>query len=314
VKEPYLEKAWESEVVPLVRLALAEDVGGGDVTTEILVPEGHRSRATILAKEELVLSGLAVAEEVFRQVDAGLSFRARARGGDRLRPGDPIAEILGRTRSILTAERTALNFLQRLSGIATHTARYAERIVGCGVVLLDTRKTVPGLRLLSKQAARDGGALNHRLRLDDTALIKDNHVEVAGGQAALAAAITALRTRRPGLPIILEVGSLEELASAARLPIDRVLLDNFSPEEVRVAVDLLRAAADAAEGAAGTAARRIAVEVSGGVTLETIAAYAQEGVDAISVGALTHSAPAVDLALYLQCLTTGLHVADEARH
>lgn len=289
---------WEREVMPLIRLALAEDIGGGDVTSQAMIPAAHRSHAVILAKEELVLSGLEVAEAVFQAVDEDLTFRPLARGGDRLRPKDPVAEIRGATRSILSAERTALNFLQRLCGIATLTARFAERIAGTGVALLDTRKTVPGMRLLSKRATRDGGAENHRMGLDDAILIKDNHLEAAGGVGAAAGRIAALRETHPTLPVILEVGTLEELVLAARLPIDRVLLDNFEPEEVSTALDLLRE-----ERARG--GRAIAVEVSGGVRIETIARYALPGVAAISVGALTHSAPAADLALYVEPLVTG---------
>ena len=289
---------WEREVLPLIRLALAEDIGAGDVTSQTMIPPAHRSHAVILTKEDLVLSGLEVAAAVFREVDGDLLFRALARGGDRLRSGDAVAEIRGSTRSILTAERTALNFLQRLCGIATLSARFAERIAGSGAVLLDTRKTVPGMRLLSKFAARDGGAVNHRMRLDDAILIKDNHLEAAGGVGAIAGRLAALRETHPALPIILEVGSLDELALAAHLPIDRVLLDNFEPEEVIAALDLLRE-----ERARG--GHPIAVEVSGGVTIETVARYALPGVAAISVGALTHSARAADLALYVEPLSTG---------
>ena len=284
-----LIQRWSTEVLPLVKLALAEDIGRGDVTCAAFIPADHRSKGIIKAKQPVVLSGLPVAEEVFRQVDTGLCLRRCAQGGDHLPPGTIIAELSGRTRSILTAERTALNFLQQLTGIATHTATYVRCLAGTGVRLLDTRKTLPGMRLLSKQAL-DGGAVNHRLRLDDAAMLKDNHLAAAGGVAALGNRLEQMRAQNPDLPIVMEIARLEDLQMARELPIDRVLLDNFRPDQVAEAVGIL---------GGDTIGRRIEIEVSGGVTLETIADYALPGVDFISVGSLTHSAAAADLSLDL---------------
>lgn len=291
-----LIQRWSAEVLPLVRLALAEDIGRGDVTSGAFIPADHRSNGLIKAKQSVVLSGLPVAEEVFRQVDANLRLRRRACGGDHLSSGTIIAEVGGRTRSILSAERTALNFLQQLTGIATHTATYVRRLSGTGVRLLDTRKTLPGMRLLSKQAALDGGAVNHRLRLDDAVMLKDNHLAAVGGVTALGRRLEQLRVERPDLPIVMEIARLEDLGAARELPIDRVLLDNFRPAQVAEAVTILKG---------DVRGRRIEIEVSGGVTLETIAEYALPGVDFISVGSLTHSAAAADLSLDLETIGPG---------
>jgi len=285
---------WASAVVPLVARALAEDVGTGDITSTLIVPSAARSRGVLRAKVPGVISGLAVAREVFRQVDGELAFEALIADGERVAHNTRIAAVSGAARGILTGERTALNFVQRLSGIATLTARFVAAVAaaGTGTVILDTRKTTPGLRLLEKEAVRHGGGTNHRRGLDDAIMIKDNHIAAAGGLEAALAALAGPGANRPAVPIIVEVADLEEVRLAAAAPADRLLLDNFTPDEVRAAVALL-------VETAGATGRRVQVEVSGGVTLENVAAYALPGVDFISIGALTHSAPALDVALDL---------------
>jgi nicotinate-nucleotide pyrophosphorylase (carboxylating) len=273
----------------IVRLALAEDRGPGDVTSEAVVPAAARARATVRAGEPGVLSGLAAACEVFRQVDAELSVRVGLEDGARLAPGAEVLRVYGAARSILTAERTALNFLQRLSGVATLTARFVAELRGTGARVLDTRKTTPGLRLLEKAAVRHGGGANHRAGLYDAILIKENHVAIAGGMApALARAREAARRAEPPLSLVVEAHSLDEVRALVGGGADRVLLDNFGPERIALAVEILRAGP------------RVEIEVSGGITLENVRAHALPGVDWISVGALTHSAPALDLSLDLE--------------
>jgi nicotinate-nucleotide pyrophosphorylase (carboxylating) len=286
------QERWASVVVPLVTRALAEDVGAGDLTSALVVPTAARARGILRAKAPGVISGLAVAREVYRQVDEGVAFEARVADGDAVAPNTPIATVAGPARAILTGERTALNFLQRLAGIATLTARFVAAVAGTGTVILDTRKTTPGLRLLEKEAVRHGGGTNHRLGLDDAIMIKDNHIAAAGGLEATLAALAAPAPDGPAVPVIVEVDGLEQVRAAAAANVDRLLLDNFTPAEVRAAVALL-------EDAARATGRRIGVEVSGGVTLENVASYALPGVDFISIGALTHSAPALDIALDL---------------
>ncbi len=300
---------WANVVVPLVARAGAEDVGAGDFTSALVVPAAARWRGVLRAMARGVISGLAVAREVFRQVDQRLVFETLAADGQTVAPNTRIATVTGTARAILTGERTALNFVQRLSGIASLTARFvaAVRGAGAGTAILDTRKTTPGLRLLEKAAVRHGGGTNHRRGLDDAILIKDNHIAAAGGLEAALAALTASAStsagagpaganrpeaHRPAVPVIVEVADPEEARLAAAAPVDRLLLDNFSPADVRAAIALL-------EEAARATGRRVQVEVSGGITLENVAAYALPGVDFISIGALTHSAPALDVALDL---------------
>jgi len=282
---------WARVVVSLVARALAEDVGTGDITSALVVPAAARSRGILRAKAPGVISGLAVAREVFHQVDEQLTFEALVADGDSVAHNTRIATVTGSSRAILKGERTALNFVQRLSGIASLTARFAAVVAsaGTGTVILDTRKTTPGLRLLEKEAVRHGGGTNHRRGLDDAVMIKDNHIAAAGG---LEAALAALACAQPAVPVIVEVDSLDEVRRAAAGRVDRLLLDNFRPDQVRAAIMVL-------EEAARTTGRRIQVEVSGGITLENVAAYALPGVDFISIGALTHSAPALDVALDL---------------
>jgi nicotinate-nucleotide pyrophosphorylase (carboxylating) len=262
----------------LVRRALEEDVGGGDVTTAATVPASARARGVFLAKADCVLAGLEVAFETFRQVDPhDLAFAAVKRDGDRCVSGQPFAEVRGPARTLLVGERTALNFLQRLSGIATRARAFVEAAAG-RIIILDTRKTTPTLRALEKYAVRAGGATNHRFGLSDAFLIKDNHLRLAGG---VGAAIAAARAYRPDLPIEVEVESTAQLDEALDARADVVLLDNMSPDQIRQAVT--------------RAGGRARIEISGGVTLERIRELAATGADFVSVGGLTHSAPAIDI-------------------
>jgi nicotinate-nucleotide pyrophosphorylase (carboxylating) len=278
-------------VVPLVRAALSEDVGPGDATTIALIPEHATARAEIKSKAAGILAGVPVAREAFLQVDPTLIFEADREDGDAVEPGTVIARVRGKTRGILTAERTALNFLQHLSGIATATARLADRLQGTPTHLLDTRKTVPVMRALAKYAVRCGGGENHRRGLYDMILIKENHMALARDfQAAVASA----RKHYPELRVEVEVTSLDELAKAMDANPDRILLDNFDPTMVREAVRRVDIWLESRGG------RRPEIEVSGRVNEANIREYAGHGVDYISSGAITHSAPALDISLDLE--------------
>ena len=273
--------AWLRE---MVRRALAEDLGPGDVTSQACLPADLVGRARIEAREAGVMSGLAVAEEVFRQLSAAVSFRALVAEGETFPAGARLAELEGPVRDLLAGERVALNFLQRLSGIATLTRRYVEAVAGTKAVIVDTRKTTPGLRLLEKAAVRAGGGRNHRFGLSDGVLIKDNHLVAAGG---IRPAVEAARAHAHHLlRIEVEVTSLEGLEEAIAAGAEAVLLDNMTVEQMAEAVKLARGL--------------VLLEASGGVSLETVGAIAATGVDFISVGKLTHSAPALDLSLELE--------------
>jgi nicotinate-nucleotide pyrophosphorylase (carboxylating) len=278
-----LDRAFITDVV---RRALAEDVGSGDVTTQATVPADARASATITQKAPGVVFGLEVAEEAFRQA-CGTSVELERLGSEGVwqEPGTPVARITGTAAGILVAERTALNFLQRLSGIATMTAKYVLAIDGTRAKILDTRKTTPTLRPLEKAAVVAGGGTSHRFGLFDMVLIKENHVEAAGG---VGAAVRAARERFPDLPLDVEVQTAQEAREALEAGAPRILLDNMSPDEMRAIV----------EDVAG----RAELEASGGIDLQTVLAVAETGVDFISVGALTHSAPALDLSLILERL------------
>lgn len=259
-----------------VREALDEDGAAHDVTTAAVVPADLRAQAELRAGAPGVVAGLAAAAEAFRQVDAEAVFEAATADGARVEPGDVLATVRGPLASLLRAERTALNFLQQLSGVATLTRRYVDAAGRAAV--LDTRKTAPGLRPLQRAAVTAGGGVNHRLDLSDAVLVKDNHVAAAGGTER------AIRlARRSGLPVEVEVESLEDLDAALAEGAETVLLDNMTPEQVGEAVR--------------RTAGRAVLEVSGCVTLASVAAYASTGVDRISVGALTHSAPALDISM-----------------
>jgi nicotinate-nucleotide pyrophosphorylase (carboxylating) len=268
-----------------VRRFLAEDVGSGDITTRITLPPGALARGRILARQACVVAGLDVARAVFRELDPAVVFTAAVADGDCAPAGAAVARLEGPAAAILTGERTALNLLQRLSGVATITRRYVDAVAGTGVSISDTRKTTPGLRFFEKYAVHAGGGRNHRIGLFDAALVKDNHLVAAGG---LPAALAAIGRAEPGVPVQVEVDALEQLAVALDHGVRAVLLDNMTPDTVRAAVRLVRASRG---GAACW------IEASGGITLDNVRAYAEAGVDTISVGALTHSAPAVDLAL-----------------
>jgi nicotinate-nucleotide pyrophosphorylase (carboxylating) len=267
----------------LVERALAEDVGDGDITTRAVVPEGARARARIHQKEPGVVSGLGVARAVFEHVDPELEFVEHCPQG-LWREEGAVAEISGSAASILAAERVALNFLGRLSGVATLTRRYVDAVDGTGTRILDTRKTTPGLRALEKDAVRAGGGVNHREGLYDALLVKENHAMLAGGVGE--ATRLALERASEGVMVEVECATLDEVRDALEAGVPRILLDNMSTEELRAAVEL--------------AAGRAELEASGGITLDTIRAVAETGVDYISVGALTHSAPALDLSLLLE--------------
>jgi nicotinate-nucleotide pyrophosphorylase (carboxylating) len=267
------------ELDDVVAAALREDLGDGDVTTRYVVGPDLMGEARVIAKSAGVLSGAAAAARVFEMVRPPCEYHAIAPEGARLASGDEVAGIVGPLGSILTAERTALNFLQRLSGIATLTRRYADALAPYeNVTLLDTRKTTPGLRSLERAAVRAGGGHNHRAGLWDAILIKDNHVAAAGGVAS-----AIKRARQAAMPVEVEVDTLAQLDEALEVGAEIVLLDNMSPDEMRRAVEIT--------------AGRAQLEASGGMTLEGAVAAAKAGVDRISVGALTHSAPALDLSL-----------------
>jgi len=268
----------------IVRRALDEDVRDGDITTAATVSASQRSRGVFLVKADCVLAGLDVAFEVFRQLDPGVQTTARKQDGDTCRAGEEIAEVVGSAAALLTAERTALNFLQRLSGVATRARRFVDA-AGGRIIVLDTRKTTPTLRVLEKYAVRAGGATNHRTGLFDAILIKDNHVRLAGG---VRAAVERARRYRPGLPIEIEAQSLAQVDEALAAGAETILIDNLPLEEIRQAVALIRG--------------RAQTEISGGVTLERIGDLAATGADFVSAGALTHSAPAVDISFELEPL------------
>lgn len=275
----------------LISLALNEDLGtAGDVTSRAFIPTESVSRARIVSRCDCIASGIAIASEVFRRLDETLTITTHAAEGERLSPGSVLLEISGPTRSILSGERTALNFLGRLCGIATLSRRYADAVKGTGVTLLDTRKTTPGWRLLEKQAVKAGGCTNHRMGLHDAVLVKDNHLAALGDLSLLPPVITGLRTAHPGLPIEIEADRLDQVKTLLGMQgIDVILLDNMSPAQMSEAVALRNKFAPP-----------VLLEASGGVTLASIPEIAATGVDRISVGALTHSATNADLSLELE--------------
>ena len=266
----------------IVHSALAEDIGAGDVTTEATVPVDAVGTADLLVKESGVVCGLRAAEATFLALDPEIRFEALARDGDMVEPPAVVARITGSQRAILTGERVALNFVGRLSGIATLTRRYVDAVESTGVAVLDTRKTTPGLRALEKHAVASGGGRNHRFGLDDAILIKDNHLRAAG---SIAAAVELVRAASD-LPIEVECDTLDQVGEAVDAGVGAILLDNMTLDQLREAVALVR--------------RRARLEASGGVTLDTIRAIAETGVDEISVGALTHSARSLDVSLELK--------------
>ncbi len=267
------------ELTELVAAALAEDVGSGDVTTLATVPADARANATIVQKQPGVIFGLEAARETFRQLDPAVRFEARIVEGV-WRDGGEVAALAGPARALLTGERTALNLLGRLSGVATAAARAVRAVEGTGVTILDTRKTTPGLRMLEKAAVAAGGAANHRIGLFDAILIKENHIAAAGG---ITAAVEAARAANPQLLIEVEVRDRAEIDEALAAGAPRLLLDNMDPQQLRAAVAHI--------------AGRAETEASGGITQDGLRAVAETGVDFISLGALTHSAPTLDLSM-----------------
>ena len=287
--------------LPLVKFALSEDVGTGDVTTLNAVPSNVGARAAIVAKQPGVVSGIDIAAMTFREVDPSLKFKSTVKDGQEVPAGAAIATISGSAASVMTAERTALNFLMRLSGVATLTREYVNAIEGTGAVILDTRKTTPGLRILEKYAVLCGGGQNHRLALWDMYLVKDNHIRAARG---LTSAIDRIQRTRRDLLLEVEVESLDQLHEALRPEVDRILVDNQPPAVVKRCVEEVdrwfeKNPPDHPRARDG-ARRWPEVEVSGGLNLKNIRAFAETGVDYLSVGAITHSAPALDLSLEIE--------------
>lgn len=268
----------------LIRAALAEDIGPGDVTATYFVPSDLKSQAAIVAREPGVMAGMEIAQRVFKLVDERLETRALKLDGEPFIKGDVVLEISGPTRGILTGERTALNFLQRLCGVAAQTRRYVQAVQPHPVQIWDTRKTTPGWRLLEKAAVKAGGGTNHRMGLYDHVMVKDNHIAANGSSEELQAAIDRVRAERPGTRIQLECDTLEQMERFLKLRgVDMLLMDNMGCEKLRQAVQMN--------------AGKLWLEASGGITLETIRDVAATGVNAISVGALTHSSRALDLGL-----------------
>jgi nicotinate-nucleotide pyrophosphorylase (carboxylating) len=278
-----------SDLFKLAGDFLAEDVGRGDITTEAVVLPGVRARGRFIAKQDLIVAGLEVADAVFAVLDSSVEIEAFVTDGDRVRAGEVFARVEGPAEVLLMAERTALNLLQHLSGIATLTRAFVEAVAGTRAQIVDTRKTLPGLRQLQKYAVLVGGGRNHRFGLDDGVLIKDNHIALAG---SVRTAIERARRHAGHMhKIEVEVSTMDDLREAIEARADIILLDNMSPEMVHEAVRLIRERAP-----------DVLVEASGGITLENVRAYAEAGVDFISIGALTHSAPAADISLKLTTL------------
>jgi nicotinate-nucleotide pyrophosphorylase (carboxylating) len=275
-------KTKEELIDALIDLAFAEDIGDGDHTTLSTIPADAMGRQHLLVKEEGILAGVDIARRVFERYDPSLKMTVMIGDGSRVKPGDIAFVVEGPVRSLLVTERTMLNIMQRMSGIATMTDRYQERLKGLKAKVLDTRKTTPGMRILEKEAVRIGGGANHRIGLFDMILIKDNHVDFAGGiPNAVSRARAYLREKGKDLKIEVEVRNTDEIRQALDARVDRIMLDNFTPERTAEAVALIGGAAE--------------IESSGGITLDTLRAYGEAGVDFISVGALTHSVKGLDM-------------------
>lgn len=284
----HMEHLSGDEVRRHVQLALEEDIGGGDVTTLATVPEGFRAQAVMVAREPLVLAGLVLAEAAFTALAGNVVLSRVLQDGAVVQSGQALLRIEGPARAILSAERVALNFVQRLSGIATLTSQFVQAVRGTGAEILDTRKTTPGWRRLEKYAVACGGGCNHRLGLHDQILIKDNHLMALRHEkpSPIAAAVAGARARYPELRVEIEADTLDQVRQAVEVGADIILLDNMTPEDLRAAVQLVNG--------------RARTEASGGVSLATVRVLAETGVDCISVGALTHSARAVDIALDIE--------------
>lgn len=275
------------DILNAIQRALAEDIGSGDATSNSIIPPDAQMTGQIIAKQTGIIAGLDVAKAVCQAVDAQIDFLARAGEGDRVDDRQTVATLTGPARSLLTAERTALNFLGRVSGIATLTRQFVDAVAGTKAVILDTRKTVPGLRMLDKLAVLRGGGQNHRIGLYDMILIKDNHIDFAG---SIREAVSRARAASAGLQIEVETRTLDHVRQALSLGVERILLDNMSPAIMREAVQIR-------DSAAKTMSILPRLEASGNVSLETVRAIAETGVDYISIGALTHSAKVLDVSL-----------------
>ncbi|MHB9154267.1 MAG: carboxylating nicotinate-nucleotide diphosphorylase [Endomicrobiales bacterium] len=271
----------------LIRLALAEDDARNDVTSHALVPPGKALRGRFIAKDDGVISGLEVAKQVFAALDRRCRMRSRLKDGGRVCKGRVFAEVTGRGTAVLSGERTALNFMQHLSGVATLTAKFVEKVKGTPAKIYDTRKTLPGFRYLDKYAVRCGGGVNHRMDLGEMALIKDNHLAMAG---SMRSAVEKIRARKK-VPVEIECENLSQVDEALEAGADILMLDNMDARTLKQAIARIRKSAEK------SGARRPDIEISGGVSLKTVRAFARLGVDRISVGALTHSAPALDISL-----------------
>lgn len=285
-KLPYQSKMEERDLIQhLIQLAFAEDIGEGDHTTLCSIPSDIKGKSKLLIKEEGILAGVDIAKEVFHQFDPGLEMEVYIQDGTAVHPGDVAFVVSGKVHSILQTERLVLNIMQRMSGIATITRQYVKLLEGTNAKVLDTRKTTPGMRMLEKQAVKIGGGVNHRIGLFDMILLKDNHIDFAGGiENAIRGAREYLRNQNKQLKIEIEVRNLEELDRVLQLGgVDRIMLDNFTPEKTRQAVLRVQG--------------RVELESSGGITFDTIRSYAETGVDYISVGALTHSVKSLDMSL-----------------
>jgi nicotinate-nucleotide pyrophosphorylase (carboxylating) len=278
------QETWRAVVREAAARAVGEDVGPADVTSRLIAAD-RTGTAILLTREPCVLAGLEVAEAVFREVDGRLKWKALAKDGDRLRAGQAVAEIAGSVRGILSGERCALNFLQRLSGVATRTAEFVQAVQGTPAKILDTRKTTPGLRALEKHAVRCGGGVNHRMGLYDAVLLKENHLAFVP-EKELAALVKRAKEENPDLPVMVEADQVSLAKQLMSLNPDRILLDNFTPEQVEEVVSERKRMGS-----------KIPLEASGGVTAERARALAEAGADLISVGSLTHSARAIDFAL-----------------
>ena len=269
----------KDDYLPLIKSALSEDIGSGDVTTNALISQDSFASGVMIAKEPLVVAGIDLAIASFKELDDSVDFSVEVLDGQ---DGDffqPLLRIHGPARALLTAERTALNFLQRLSGIATLTAKYVKQVEGTGAKILDTRKTIPGWRILEKYAVVCGGGMNHRMGLYDQAMVKDNHLVAVGGN--IIEAVLRIRENYPDIKVEVEADTVQQAQSAAEAGADIILLDNMSYDELRQSVELING--------------RSSTEASGGITMETVREVAETGVDYISIGALTHSAPSVDI-------------------
>jgi nicotinate-nucleotide pyrophosphorylase (carboxylating) len=275
------------QFLKVVKAALKEDIGRGDITTDPIVSQNEQALGVIIPKQDGILCGVEIAQMVFKEIDEKVDFQIKLKDGEQLSPGLTIATVLGPAAACLKGERTALNFLQHLSGIATLTRKFVDVAKG-RVKILDTRKTLPGLRAIEKYAVRTGGGFNHRFGLYDMVLIKDNHIEISG---SITKAVTAVRGRKKKVFIEVEVKTFDELEEALSLKVDRVMLDNMNIAQIKQAVEI-----------AHQKARRVEIEVSGGVDLYNIEDLLDCGVDFISVGALTHSAPAIDIAMKLKLI------------